>query len=186
MSDYKIAIGIPNMGTIKTKTFYSIMRMLKDFPYEYDVILQEGCAIHHNRTKIVEKAIEFNCTHLLFVDTDMYFEKEAVFQLLNRDKDIVGVHVNQRKDPPTTTVLLSDEKKLQLKEHPTDFLTCDGLGTGFLLIKLDIFEKIEKPWFFWGENEGEDFWFCSRAKKAGFEVWVDLAVKVGHIGEKIY
>jgi len=29
---------------------------------------------------------------------------------------------------------------------------------------------------------GEDFLFCDRAREAGFEVWVDPTIKLGHMG----
>ena len=33
---------------------------------------------------------------------------------------------------------------------------------------------------------GEDFLFCDRARDAGFEVWVDPTIKLGHIGVMEY
>ena len=29
---------------------------------------------------------------------------------------------------------------------------------------------------------GEDVTFCYKAKKAGFEVWMDTSIKLGHLG----
>jgi len=189
----KLAIGIPNTGTIKSQTVFALVRMLKDFPYEYDVIFQEGAVLHQNRITIVKTAISYNCTHLLFLDSDMYFDKNTVIKLLERKKDIVGVNCNLRKFPLTSTVIMSEEKRAKLREeHPDGFTTCDSLGTGFLLINLDVFKKISEPWFFWESNDkgelvmGEDFWFCKKAKESGYEIWVDFSVLVKHIGDFLY
>ena len=88
---------------------------------------------------------------------------------------------------------MDEKKKKRIKrDNPGGFTTCDAVGTGFLLINLDIFKKLKEPWFFWKTNEqgevveGEDYWFCRIAKEAGFEVWVDLTIKVGHIGDYIF
>lgn len=194
MSDSKIklAIGMTTTGTIKSQTFFDLVRMIKNLPFDYHVILQEGAAIHYNREVIVKTAISYGCTHLLFCDSDMAFDKDAVIKLLARDKDIVGVNCNQRKFPLTSTVVMSPEKRDRLKiDHPDGFTTCDFLGTGFLLLKLDIFKKLSKPWFFWatGDNDemlSEDYWFCKKAKEAGFDIWVDFNVVVKHIGDYPY
>ena len=34
--------------------------------------------------------------------------------------------------------------------------------------------------------KGEDYWFCRLAREAGFEVWIDLTVKVLHIGDHLF
>src|SRR3990167_457179 len=33
---------------------------------------------------------------------------------------------------------------------------------------------------------GEDMWFCRKAIKAGYDIWADSTVKVGHLGEFEY
>ena len=70
--------------------------------------------------------------------------------------------------------------------------TCDYTGFGWVLIKNGVFEheKMKYPWFApkmqvfeSGEVQdmcGEDVSFCLDAKEAGFEIWVDPRVRVGH------
>lgn len=189
MSDSKIklAIGIPNTGVIKAQTAFALCRMLKGFPHDYDVLFQEGSVLHQNRERLANKAIELKCTHLLFLDTDMFFDKDAVLKLLERDKDIIGVNAHLRKLPPVSTL-----KFLNGKVPKGKLITCDSAGTGFLLIKTEVFKRLSHPWFFWEVDEigqtitGEDFWFCRKAREAGFKIWVDLTIKVGHIGDYIF
>jgi len=195
MSDYKIklAIGMPTTGMVKSETMFSLCKMLKDFPYDYDVIIQDGAVLHYNREVIVKEAMRYGCTHLLFIDSDMSFEKDAAITLLDRDKDIIGIHCNLRRFPLTSTVIMPEEKRARLKlDHPDGLTTCDSLGAGFLLIKLDVFKHIKEPWFFWGTNDkgeltiGEDFWFCKKAREVGYEIWVDFSVPIKHIGDYHY
>lgn len=61
-------------------------------------------------------------------------------------------------------------------------------GMGFMLVKRGVFEKLEYPWFRPIEKKigdmvdftMEDVAFCLRAKEAGFKIFIDPAVKVGH------
>lgn len=189
----KLAIGIPNCGTIKSQTAFALIRMLKDFPYDYNVIFQQGSILHQNRENIVKEATKQKCTHLLFIDSDMFFEADSVMTLLGRDKDIVGVNSHLRKFPITSTIQMPEAEKLTLKEdHPDGFFKVNAVTTAFLLIKLDVFKKLDHPWFFWEVNKdgetvlGEDYWFCRLAKEKGYEIWVDLSVKIGHVGDYTY
>ena len=182
MKKIRLAVAIPSTGTIKSQTVFSLVRMLKDFPYEYTVLFHEGSMLHVMRNRLVQKAIDEKCTHLLFIDSDMVFEKDSAIRLLKRKKDIIGGKMHLRKNPPTLI--------LQNPHTNKDLTTCDAVGTGFMLIKLDVFKKLRQPWFFWdyvdGEPVGEDYWFCRKAREAGFKVWVDLTLPIGHIGDTIY
>jgi hypothetical protein len=187
----KIAIGIVSLGSIKTRTVYDLCKMLKSFPYEYEMIFKEGGALHSNREQMAQMAVDSGCTHLFFIDSDMSFESDALMQLLERDKDIIGTHYNHRKLPLQTTVL--EFKENRDKRETLDALhKVEGLATGFLLIKTEVFKKMPHPWFFWKVNEkgeptmGEDFWFCEKARESGFDIWVDLTVSIKHIGNQLF
>ena len=70
--------------------------------------------------------------------------------------------------------------------------TCDYTGFGWVLIKHGVFENPEMkyPWFApqmqvfdSGEVQdmcGEDVSFCLEAIKAGYEIWCDPTIRVGH------
>jgi hypothetical protein len=63
-----------------------------------------------------------------------------------------------------------------------------------MLIKMHVFEKIERPYFaepVWPGTdfpEGEDIYFIRRVREAGFQVWcdIDISKTLGHIGSKEY
>ena len=189
----KICIGIPTAGTVKTKTLFSIIRMFKQSSFEYIIVTPESCYVHWSREYIVQRAIERKCSHVLFIDSDMFFEGNAAEQLLKRDKDIIGVQYNLRQLPAISTLKVTDESgnKIQ-EEYPDGLLKCIAVATGFLLIKTSVFEKLSEPWFFFESNDkgevvyGEDMWFCQKARRAGFDIWCDTTIKVGHIGDYIY
>lgn len=39
------------------------------------------------------------------------------------------------------------------------------------------------PWFEFLDEKGEDFYFCERAKEAGFSIWTNVEVKCEHVGD---
>jgi hypothetical protein len=66
---------------------------------------------------------------------------------------------------------------------------CNGLGMGFNLWKMDVFSKLEKPWFetkqSWDPATGvkcytQDLWFFEKMARAGMKVACDNRIKVGH------
>ena len=64
------------------------------------------------------------------------------------------------------------------------------IGTGALLISKSVLKSMNKPWFqfFYEEGSaaehGEDYYFCKKARNAGFKVWLDadLSKQIEHIG----
>jgi len=63
-----------------------------------------------------------------------------------------------------------------------------------MLIDLEVFEKVSRPWFAitWkpeiDDYEGEDWHFCAKAEKAGFGIYIDhqLSSQIGHWGDMKY
>ena len=167
--------------------------MLKERTYDYEVVTKEGSILHSNREHIALKSIESGCTHLLFIDSDMSFEADAAERLLARDKDIIGVPYNLRVFPKTSTVKVWDENGKELMEYQGNgLIKVAAVGTGFMLIRTEVFSKLSHPWFFWRakENgevlEGEDSWFCRKAREAGYDIWCDTTVNMKHWGEYAY
>jgi len=175
----RIALGIPSNGTIKARTFYAIARMKTPTT----VLLYETCYIHLGRERLAQQALDGGFSHLLFVDSDVFFEPDALDRLVAREKDIVGADYNKKLLPLEGTVIGAEEG---------DFVKCEGIATGFLLIKTEVFKKLKHPWFFYEADEqgncitGDDMWFCKIAREAGFDVWCDRTVKVFHLGDYYY
>lgn len=188
----KLAIGIPTYGTIKTKTFESIVKFVKSVPYNIPVISQQGPYIQENRNTIVARAKIMGYDSILFVDHDMVFEPEAVEQLISRDKDIVGAPFAVKFLPtdPFYAVKKSDHLGAKIwEEREEGLFACAGIGTALILIKTSVFDKVPQPWFeIRYDNKGvlewgEDLWFCKKARDAGFDIFCDTKVKVGHVGD---
>jgi len=61
----------------------------------------------------------------------------------------------------------------------------DALGLGFTLIRRDVFQKLEYPWFEFKELS-EDFEFMYKAQKAGFKVLLDSSILCLHKSDTVF
>ncbi len=151
-----------------------------------DMVLRRSCDIAANRVWLVKNAIKAGATHILFVDADMVFPYDIIPRLLKSGKEIIGVEYNKREFP---LKMLCEP----LEERKTDEIyKVKYTGTGLLLIDLSVFEKFRGAWFRFERNAdgelvlGEDVFFCNEARQAGYDVFVDPTIKVGHLGEYAY
>ena len=196
MTENKVFIGVPSYAYSNTNWSINLAMMCCDTPSIEAVVADYQTPIEMARTNLTVGFLATECTHLLFWDNDVLVPRNALNRLLAHDKDMIGGLYFQRGEPYTPTILYT--------AHGTDgdWLTAydgwaetglkkvNGIGTGFLLIKRAVFEKMEAPWFKYQikltkegniTHFGEDLYFCAKAETLGFEIWVDLTIKCGHI-----
>jgi len=72
---------------------------------------------------------------------------------------------------------------------PDTVMEVNGIGQGFALFKMDIFKRVQKPWFktlqHYVPGQGmtaatQDLYFCMEAAKQGCRFAVDTRCRVGH------
>lgn len=196
----KILLGIPTNRLLQPQTVFSLLNLVKNSKHEIVVnIATQGYTISENRNYLVAQAIKLKCTHLFMVDDDMIFPENTLDQLLSHDKDIVGVVAHSRALPLMPVVeffgdeeLSTADRLLGRREIPEQLFSCKAVGGGVILIKTDVFNKVPRPWFGMEifdtgmTKTGEDSFFCYAAKKAGYDIYCDPTLKIGHIGNYIY
>jgi hypothetical protein len=189
---HKVVIGVPVSDTdaMRALTAQAIGgAIIGADGLVIDMVLRRSCDIVSNRTWLVRYALESGATHLLFVDSDMLFPADIIPKLLAHKKEIVGVEYKKRQFPVQWT---HEPLEPRVPESDSELYKAKHVGTGLMLVDLSIFSKIPGPWFNFGRDSqgalaiGEDVWFCNTARDAGFDVWVDPSIQVGHIGEYIY
>jgi len=189
----KIVISRPCYDTYEYENVVSVSQMM-------NVSLSKGyfCFNHfckgsnivRQREQGVAVARQSKADRILWIDSDMMVQGDSLLKLLEADKDIIsGVAV--AKQPPFSFIIARQnmENKLEpIKSLPQKrlFNDIDGFGFGFVLIKTSVFDKIEPPYFMMGEVIGEDYYFCQKAKAAGFDLWVDSECQLGHVGQYVY
>lgn len=137
---------------------------------------------------------EITYDKMIWIDSDISWTPEDFMKLYESKFDIVsGLYFNEEGVPMFTfneNDIYFDHEQLKHKQYPFEVF---GVGFGFVAIKSGVFESIQRPWF---ETEfqritnedgeemfipwGEDYSWCIKAKNAGYEIWIDPSIRVGH------
>jgi len=148
-------------------------------------------------------------THLMFIDADIGWEPWHLLVMLNAQKDVIGGLYPMKSLPVKWCVNgfegaeVSEDGNLQ---------EVSKTGTGFLLIKREVFEKLNahpatkpfmndiglpvelnpymKTYFDTAVRENryysEDWTFCENWRDLGGKVWVDKRVLLKHTGTYVF
>lgn len=194
----KVTIALPTNRLIKPKTVQSLADLIAHGGFDFQVIIAtEGFTIAENRLYCVCKALQNKSDYLFFVDDDMTFPPDTLERLIAHGKEVTGVNLYSRCLPLKSTIIFLEESyDLDGDDYepkiPDHLFEVEGVTGGCLLIDLSIMDKLRKPWFGFETNEhgittlGEDIWFTRRAREAGFKVWCDPTIIVGHLGDLNY
>jgi hypothetical protein len=132
---------------------------------------------------------------IIFIDDDMVWNTEDLIKILKSDKDIVsGFYKLNWKNENNDYFLaaVNDEKLLTENDikDKTELIELEGVGLGFIAINFDVFKTLKFPWFETFDifdnkknmvvNRGEDLVFCKKAIKAGYKIYGDPTIKIGH------
>lgn len=204
----KILIGLPTGGSLSWEFFKSFMQCVNLLPEEGQCTIEftRWQNIVKARNNIVKKVLSEDYTHLFFMDSDMSFPDNTLSRLLDHNLDIVGGLYCLKMPPYNTTIFKGNdvpmsEEKASWAENGNGhwgtvnpkagagILEVSAIGTGCLLIRRNVLEKMEWPYFWYEESpdekEGmmtEDVVFCIKAKKAGFRIHCDTSILCGHVG----
>lgn len=111
--------------------------------------------ISHGRNETVKMAMHHECDYLLWIDSDMRFQPNTLLQLLKHDKDIVGATYNKRVPPYETLGKLKGDMPAVVGDGLHEALLLPG---GMLLVKMDVYKKLEWPWYYetyrWPGDDG--------------------------------
>lgn len=142
----KLIIGIPTTNHL-TWQFCSSLMGLQLTP-ETRVIWQVRSMIDHARNNLVTETLKTpEYTHLLFVDDDHVFKPDAALRLLDRDVDIVGALAFKRRPEYEPCVFCKKEDGKYYPIYPQIFQEVDVVGTGMMLIKKEVLQKLKFPYF---------------------------------------
>ncbi|HLD58408.1 MAG TPA: hypothetical protein VI977_02080 [archaeon] len=199
MTEEKVKIGIciPLYNQVPSVFFIHFVSFFVETARKYslEIFQVDSTVVDVARNVLVENFLQSDCTHMLFLDSDMVFPPDIVELLLKRDKDVVSGLYFLRKMLLPCFRFFKDGNYQSSYDFPKDSLIkVDACGLGCILIKRKVLEKISeqnpgKPFFFTKYEQGsrvkimgEDTVFCELVKKAGFEIFVDTGIILGHFG----
>jgi hypothetical protein len=118
---------------------------------------------------------------------DHYFAPDILLRLLEHDVDVVVPHCLKRT-PPWPAVVYSHQDEdgwYHTAKLPKEGLTeIYAAGSAGMLIRRRVLEALEDPWFRPApdaEGLNEDLYFCQKVREAGFKIYCDPAIPLGHI-----
>ena len=212
----KVFLGMPVYGGYDPSFVSSLMHLLGKRPCPMVVRPCVGDSlVARARNRLAAQFLASDCTHLLFLDTDLIFSPDHIARLVSHDEPIVaGLYPKKQTDLAWVCNLDEGSETDDRGLHPARYA-----GTGCLLIAREVFEKIrelhpeieydpdegdtgEVKWDFFATGvrlfEGsagtparrrylsEDWMFCQRALDLGSDIWMDTGVILRHVGECVY
>lgn len=146
-----------------------------------------------SRTRLARAALDRGASHILWLDSDMRFPKDALVRLLSHHVPIVAASYSMRRMPlaPVASDGFDQSTPHYVANDATGLESVGMVGMGCMLTTTELFRALPEPWFATpydperGDVIGEDVWFCQRVHEAGYDVLVDAALtnEVGHLGE---
>lgn len=163
------------------------------------------------RNTLSAQFLKTDCTHLLWIDSDIIFKPEDVARLASHDVGVVaGFYPKKQAELAWVCNALAEPAAV---DPTTGLQPVRYMGTGFMLIAREVFERMrneypdiaftpdgkeeETEWDFWQVGVykfpdgfrrylSEDWWFCQRCLDMGIQVHADTRIVVQHIGEVAY
>lgn len=171
-----------------------------------------GCSVvSRARNLLVQDLLESPCTELLFIDSDINFEPEAIFRLMawgtDTRKGVVAAVPRVRDVNKVYIADLEYDENQELTMNHRGLVRAERVATAFMWVNRKVFEDLvaaHPEWAYWDKRAGknlsavfdfkvtpegyigEDFLFCDRAREAGYEVWIDPTITLGHMGVQEY
>ena len=157
--------------------------------------------IDRARNICVHAFLKSNCDEMIFVDSDLAFDDDAMLKLIEHDKDIVAGCYRYKKNEVEFTGHLDFSRENNCKEEETGLAYMERVPTGFMRIKRSVFERIEEhyqlqpdereiiPFFatgrqFHGDDNwyGEDVYFCKLWTDMGGVLMCEPNINFNHMG----
>jgi hypothetical protein len=182
---------------LETHIFMSKRRCQIDLAF-----LSECARISKARNDLIRLFMQSDHGHMLMVDGDISWPPEAPAYLIAKDKPFVGA-VTVKRGTNQMCLRNIDNSGSYDYDPASRLLRVGAIGTGFVLIRRDMIEAMERAYpnlllseergghptygLFnemitpAGSSEGEDFSFSERWRAIGGEVFVDPWIPLSHV-----
>jgi hypothetical protein len=207
-----IFIGIPLYGnTVDAGCCMALLssaRLLDRLGYDVQIHFEHGNPyVDDSRNRIVKSFLNSGKDKLVFVDSDLSFSPDGIYNLIKYDVDVIGGVYRLKNDETMWTCLLETNDNGEIMGDPTTgLINALHIPAGFSAIKRNVFEQMENlhpEWmvennggmttFFATGNVfgdglfyGEDVAFCKRWRAMGGKIWIYPDIDFEHIGKKSF
>jgi len=213
-SKVHLHIGIPCYGgmvsepTMTSFLRFTLLASQAKLNWSLDTMVNESLVTRARNNLMAKMMSNADATHFMFIDADIRFQPESILQMLAYDKDVIGGLYPKKALPVNYVINLKPQTKIQ-----GDIFTVDTMGTGFLMFKRPVYEKLiaahpeckyvddvglgkqYEPMMYSifdckiderGHYLSEDWLFCRRWQELGGEIWAHSKVLLNHVGHYEY
>jgi len=213
-SKVHLHIGIPCYGgmvsepTMTSFLRFTLLAQQAKLNWSLDTMVNESLVTRARNNLMAKMMTNQQATHFMFIDADIRFQPESILQMIAYEKDVIGGLYPKKALPVNYVINLKPETKIQ-----GDIFTVDTMGTGFLLFKRPVYEKLiaahpetkyvddvglgkqYEPMMYSifdckiderGHYLSEDWLFCRRWQELGGEIWAHSKVLLNHVGHYEY
>jgi hypothetical protein len=184
---------------------YSMIAMRHNIPFTIDTMVNESLVCRARNNLVAKFLANKSATHLMFVDADIGFDPNDILRMVLHDKGVVCGAYPMKTEPIKYVINV-----LKGAEHAHPLYEVTTSGTGFMLIKREVIERLiaAMPHLKYRDSLGlgaefephmyalfdtiidenrqylsEDWTFCKRVREVLNEkIWIDTDVKLDHIG----
>lgn len=203
MKKIKVYLGLPTTGSVVDSQSYFLREIADLYKESVELVYPTQCVrrMFHDfaRNAIVDDFLETDCDVLWFIDSDITPSKHALDLIVNHyDKwQVSGLTYPVFMTPPgyenpqvVFTVYQKNPESGNLtpaNSPKSGSKFVDGLATGCLFIKREVFSLLTKPYFefkYKDESremaEGEDLGFCRKLSTLGIQLYTDFDLICKH------
>jgi hypothetical protein len=201
-------------GMLTESTFMSYIKWANTcrqlgLEWTMETMINESLISRARNTLVAKFLNNPTSTHLMFIDADIGWEPWHLLVMLNAQKDVIGGLYPMKTLPIKWVVNGFDGAKT---EDNGNLQEVSKTGTGFMLVKRDVFEKLDahpavkpfnndiglpkeldkhlKTYYDTAVRENryysEDWTFCENWRDLGGEIWVDKRVLLKHTGTYVF
>lgn len=209
-SKVHLHIGIPCYGGLVSEpTMTSFLRFILlaskvGLQWSLDTMVNESLVTRARNNLMAKMMTNKVATHFMFIDADIRFQPESIFQMISSGKEVIGGLYPKKALPVNYVINLKSETKVQ-----GDLFTVDTIGTGFLMFQRHVYEKLIaahpetkyvddvglgkqfEPMMYSifdvkidekGHYLSEDWLFCRRWSALGGDIWAHGKALLNHVG----
>jgi len=205
MRDRKILFAIAAHVMANDITFVrSVIHLVENPPCPIFVAWSVDPSVERARNILTDAFLKSPCSHILFCDSDIGFSPDQVERITSHDVEVVGgLYPLKEMSPAPKWCSNALEKPKPVR--PDGLLQVQYIGTGFMCIRRDVFQKIISKmgdqlaytpanqtegceYAFWRQGVKdrrfltEDWMFCQTWAELGGEVFADTRVVLRHAG----
>lgn len=171
----------------------------------YEAVMHDAL-LSRSRNTLVHLFLKIDFDYILFIDADMSFFPEDIEKMINSNVDVIAGAF------PKKTITEEYGLSLNNLKQSGELVECDYVGTGIILIKRDVFLKLQDysekyinvdnnfQWMVQGEQVNnffdtaivdnqylpESYLFCKKWRDLGGKIYIYPDMNIGHVGNFLF